>query len=336
MLRSSHTSIFLRPAAMDVLCLTALPDEFLALQRAIHHPWRETLAACGTPYFTANYADLRLALVYLSPQAITSPQRLISLVASLQPQVIVMVGVCQGNHTAVMLGDIIVAQTIWSLPTATTTQTNFYHLNHPWQSILLGQPPHWRQQIQTPRPKSTLHQRSWLLHTLYDHELKPDHCLSPQEHPERYYHCPDWPVIFEQLVAEQLLNPDPLRLTAAALDLIREDQSLHLATGFPHDPAVPAVHLGAIADITEADPFVLDDPNLFNIEPQILGLDVGSYGIASLAAQVERPLMVIKAVQSYRPLQPHDSFRAYAAETVSQFFLGFLRNLTQTTVPHRY
>ncbi|MEB3226582.1 MAG: hypothetical protein VKJ86_12345 [Synechococcus sp.] len=312
---------------MDILCFTAFPDEFLALQRAIHHPWQETLTACGNPYLTTDYAGLQLALVHLSQKSITNPQQLLSLATSLDPTLIAMTGICQGNRAKVELGDIIVAQTIWALLTATTAKPEFYILDHPWQSQLLRQVPTWRQQIQTPRPKSSSHQRGWFLHTLYDHELKPDHCLSPQEHPERHFHCPDWSLIFEELVAEQLLNADPLRLTATALDLIRENQLLHLATGFPHDPVTPTIHLGAIADIAQADPSSLDTPAVFEHHPPILGLDLGSYAVATLAAQLEYPLIVAKAVQSYHTVSDHVPFRAYAAEAAAQFFLGFLRSL---------
>lgn len=317
---------------MDILSFTTSPDAFLALQRAIHHPWQETYLPWGSPYLTTQYAGLELALIYLSPRAIADLQYFIPLVTKLQPRLLTLVGVCQGLQDRVALGDIIVAQQVLSLATAQAIRLG--DRAAPWQASLLGQPLNWQWQVQIPRPKSAPHQRGWLLHTLYDHELKPDHCLSPQEHPERQHHCPDWPLIFGQLVAEQLLNPDPLRLTAMALDLIREDQLLHLATGFPHDPVTSTVHLGAIADIIQVEPFTFGDFDILSAQPQILGLDVGSYAIAALAAQVEQPLMIIRAVQSYHPLQPQDPFRAYAAATATQFFLGFLRNLTHTTVPN--
>ncbi len=312
--------------AMKILCLTVFPDEFLALQRAIHHPWQETLTPCGTPYLATDYNGLQLALVHLSAKSLANPQRLISLGDHLKPQLIVMVGICRGNPAKVVLGDIIVAQKIFTLPTANRTSDSAYILAQPWQTRLLGQSSAWQQQIQTPRPKSSLHQRGWLLHTLYDHELKPDHCPPPQAHPERRHHCPDWPLIFEQLVTEKLLTADPVRLTALAIDLIRDNHALHLATGFPHDPAVPTVHLGAIADVTNTNFQTEEDP--FATQTHLFGLDIGSAATTTLATAIDCPAIVIKAVQSYGNPQPPLPFRAYATEAAAQFFLGFLRHLT--------
>lgn len=123
---------------MKILCLTVFPDEFLALQRAIHHPWQETLTPCGTPYLATNYNGLQLALVHLSAKSLANPQRLISLGDHLKPQLIVMVGICRGNPAKVVLGDIIVAQKIFTLPTANRTSDSAYILAQPWQGRLLG------------------------------------------------------------------------------------------------------------------------------------------------------------------------------------------------------
>jgi hypothetical protein len=117
-------------------------------------------------------------------------------------------------------------------------------------------------------------------------------------------------------------------LTAKAMDLIREDHALHLATGFPHDPAFPVLHLGAIADIIDPDASGLGQIDCSENLQHILGFDHGSYAIANLATQLAFIPIIINAVHRYAlPRQEQEIFQTYALEAASQFFLDFLRHL---------
>ncbi len=259
------------------------------------------------------------------------------LISELKPKAIFMTGICAGNSDKVKLGDVIVASKIFKVDTGKQTPEGFFHdvttynLKPQWLHRLedLRQDKNWSQKIQTPRPKTYAHQKGWLLHTLHDHKWKPDLCPSPQNHPDRELHCPDWQTVIQQLVADELITLSSLNLTPKAIDLIDENRILHLDTGFPHDAASPEVHLGAMATTSS----VQEDTELFNRikkyagQRNILGVEMEGAAIGAVAEITGIPMLVVKAVQDYGDATKSDQFREYAAEASARFLLEFLETL---------
>lgn len=324
----------------DHLILTTQLDLALALQKSLATPWLIHCTVGGLIYQITHLNHHWLILICLEQQPdVRSIDQIKKIILQLNPHNIFLIGLGTDPPVEKMqLGDIIVAHQLWQiLPASATTNTKFqpiatHPLNPQWQPHLqhLAQDQTWHRPIDLPRPKTYAHQKGWLLHTLYDHTAKPDLCLHPADHPDRPIHCPDWQIILPQLMADHFITPSDLRLTAHAIDLIRENRILHLDTGFPHDAPFPQIHLGtmAIADqpLTESERHqyiqqYAETHHLLHIVTADLTLKV----IKQIQAI---PILIIQAIAAQNEHTLSPQWRNYATATAAQFLAQFLTQLT--------
>ena len=330
---------------VDALVMTALLDEFVAL-RAVHDGagrWSEARDGAGFPYHHRLLGSLRVAAAWIGEMGETAAAtRTTALVGHLAPKYLAMCGICAGNRSAVVLGDVIVADRVYSYDhgkiLATRTPDGHrdvqvfrnittYNLGQVWRIHAghLAIPGEYHTNMQRDRPVARAHQERWLCHQLAEQGRG----ITPQELPDRKARCPDWPVVVEHLRAAGLvrLTKDRLSLTRKGRDRVREEQ-LAYPDGLP-DETPFRVHIGAIA----TGKTVQRDPELFTeLERSVcktIGVEMEAAAIGHVADHFERDALIIKAVADHGDHDKDDRFRAFAARAAADVLLHLLmRGLT--------
>ncbi|NET40705.1 hypothetical protein [Okeania sp. SIO2B3] len=341
-------------STIDILIITALKDELDALKNCDNqsgNTWQELKDNSGYPYYKTtlpNKNGKKLNILAARPVEMGenyANNLATRLVAELKPHCLAMTGVCAGNKEEVFLGDVIVANRVFKLDYGKLvahyesidnqqirTEEIFhdirtYNLKHKWEFPIQNFSQDWLNTIQTPRPKSYLHQESWLLNKLYDYQQQPYKYLAPQHHPEKIKECPDWKEVIQRLRKQESLKTDSLELTKKALKEIQNERLEYLAEQHYKDPLNPQIHIGVIATTSK----VQKDPKLFQriekMQRKILGVEMEGAAIGAVAEIQEIPIIIVKGVQDYADYDKNDQFREYAAEVSARFLLAFFTTI---------
>lgn len=325
-------------SGVDVLVMTALIDELEALCAVDGAQWTVEKDATGHRLHRRRLGSVPIAAAWVGEMGRTSTAtRATDLVLRLDPTVLAMCGICAGNPSDVSLGDVIVADRIYSydpgkvvvrqrgaqrdeqfFPDITT-----YNLDHAWRNHVgyFARPGPFHEAMTRSRPLSRAWQASWLLHRIDDHTRGAG--PAPECHPERPSHCPGWTTVLGDLTTSKFVRPGPpLALTAKGKLRVREDRIKH-PDGYPNDPPF-RVHMGVIA----TGEIVQKDPGIFNrlerLNRKTLGIEMEAAAIGHVAQHFGRKAIVVKAVSDYGDLRKDDSFRKFAAGAAAETLLRLL------------
>jgi WD40 repeat protein/nucleoside phosphorylase len=331
--------------ATDVLFVTALADELeavLDLGDGGREGWEERRDKNGFPYYrrvihNERSLALRVAAAWSGEMGETSAAiRATDLIKELDPACIAMCGICAGRRGEVALGDVIIADRVYSYDSgknvggAGERSAGFFHdiatcnIDKTWamDASLFARELGSRHALAKQRPLSRGTQERWLLHEIAAHARGPG--LDPRSHPERSARCPDWEPTIMALRAKGLVSSEKgkLKLTESGVAQVEEDELLY-PDGLPDDPPF-RVHIGPIA----TGKAVQKDPELFEqlrrVVRKTLGAEMEASAIGAVAAFLDRRFLIAKAVSDHGDHEKDDRFRAFACKASAEVLMVFL------------
>ncbi|MBL9106379.1 MAG: hypothetical protein JNL82_35985 [Myxococcales bacterium] len=330
---------------IDALVLTALADELRALfgARDGAAAWSEVAGPDGFPYHQRRIGGVQIAAAWVGAMGETATAaRAAALIGHLDPRCLAMAGICAGNRAAVSLGDVIIADRVYSrdhgkIVTRPTPDGHSerqllhdittYNLDPGWRihADHLTVPGELHAAMLRERPLAWAIQEAWLCHALAKHAEREGPV--PQEHQERKARCPDWPEIVHRLVSAGLVRQagERLLLTAAGKRRVQAERSAH-PDGLP--PELPfRVHIGAIA----TGKTVERDGELFaRLERMVcrtLGVEMEAAAIGHVAETFKRKAVVVKAVSDHGDAAKDDRYRGFAARAAATVLLALLERV---------
>lgn len=330
--------------AIDALILCALQDELeavLALGEGGPAGWTQQRDAMGFRCYLRRFdssrgGQLRIAAAWTGEMGrLAAANRAQQLIRELDPACLAMCGICAGDRKKVALGDVIVADQLYSYddgkvqageggPPLMWHSLRTFDLTATWKmdAAFLARELDLSG-LKAARPLSRASQRRWLLSALLAHEAAGG--LAPTNHAARKVRCPDWTDVIREAQRAGLVEVDSgkLRLTMRGQERAREDQLLY-PDGLPEDPPFQ-VHVGAIA--TGAT--VQEDPTLFDrlrrLVRTTLGVEMEGAAIGEAAARFARPAIVVKAVSDHADHEKDDSFRKFSCRASGEVLMAFLQ-----------
>ncbi|WP_437969078.1 pentapeptide repeat-containing protein [Sorangium sp. So ce260] len=329
---------------VDVLVVAALQDELegvLAQGEGGAAGWRELRDLGGFRYFrrafpSAHGGSLAVAAAWIGEAGQrTAAIRGQQLLTELDPACLAMCGICAGDPGKVALGDVIVADRLYSFDEGKRVAPpgQEAELLHDLRTFDLAAA--WRMDaaflareldlaaLSRERPPSREAQLRWLLDALHAHEAEGG--SAPVAHPDRRRACPGWTARLKEAVKDGLvaMKGGALRLTDAGRERAQEERLLHPDSP-PADPPL-RVRVGAIATFAA----VMQDPGIWGDLQRLvrgtLGLDMEGAAIGDLASRCQKRSIFIKAVSDHADLAKDDGFRAFACRASAAVLLAFLQ-----------
>lgn len=328
--------------SVDIVVLTAVQDELdalLSVGDGGRDAWQESRDVGGFRYYQRKFQRPRdsftVAAAWVGEMGQTSAVlRAQQLLHQFSPSCLAMCGICAGDRMQVSLGDIIVADKLFTWdegkrvadpgkPEVFFHDLRSFDLNASWRmdAAFLAREIDLSR-LEKIRPLSADAQNRWILHALHAHETEDKPV--PTNLPDRAKQCPDWTARLRDLVARGLVirKGSTLALTESGRDVVDEDLVLY-PDGLPPPPPL-RVHVGALATVSS----VTQDPTIFENMRRFVrsakGLDMEGAAIAEIAARFDKRALVVKAVQDFADGSKDDTFRAFACKVAAEFLLAFL------------
>jgi nucleoside phosphorylase len=328
---------------IDVLVLTALLDELdavLDLGEGGRRGWAEAVDPAGLPYHVRAIPrpagrPLALAAAWSGNMGeVAAADRARALAEHLAPRWLAMCGICAGRRGAVSLGDVIVADRVFSYdhgkliastgPDGQRQEEIFrdittYNLRDPWftKVAYFVRDLAWSAELAARRPVSLEQQSRWLLRALLGGE-------DPMSHPARAAECPDWRRLLQYLERRGLIAYEgpAVRLTEPGHAAAQRDR-IESPDAPPRDPPF-RVHLGPIATgkTVRVDPEIFDRIRQFS--RNAIGIEMEAAAIGYVAERLGVPSLIAKAVSDHADQDKDDGFRAFACRASARFVLEFL------------
>jgi uncharacterized protein YjbI with pentapeptide repeats/nucleoside phosphorylase len=265
--------------------------------------------------------------------------RATELIAHTNPRCLAMCGICAGAPGEVALGDVIVADRVYSYDHGKlvagsgkggqrdeelTRDIETYNLGKAWamEAAFVAADPVLRAALAAARPPSRKSQERWLLHRVWSHQFT--RARPPAKHPELLRSCPRYSELIPLLRDKGLLQKTPgvLKLTRKGQSLVKDEQLQH-PHGLPDDRPL-SVHIGPIA----TGKTVREDPELFSrLKKHVrktIGAEMEASAIGYVAEHLGRRSIIVKAVSDYADGDKDDAFQAFAAHASAAFLLAFL------------
>ncbi|WP_437616213.1 pentapeptide repeat-containing protein [Sorangium sp. So ce834] len=333
------------PARVDALVVTALQDELeavLALGEGGRDGWREARDPAGFPYYVREVpndrgAPLRVAAAWSGRMGESAAAaRAQGLIDELDPGCLAMCGICAGRRGEVALGDVIVADRVYSYDEGKRVAApggggaffhdiETYNLERTWNmdAALFAREFERQTPLAAARPPSRASQAWWLRHALYASQVEAG--PSPVARPDRAERCPGWAERIGELEAAGALRigDGGLELTEAGLAQVRRERLIY--PDGPPEARPFRVHIGPIA----TGKAVQEDAGLFerlkSIGRKVLGVEMEAAAIGYVAERLGRRSIIAKAVSDHGDHDKDDSFRAFACRASAEFLLAFLR-----------
>lgn len=341
----------------DALIVTALQDELeavLALGDDGRAGWQDARDRRGLRYFYRSIAAesghvLRLAATWTGQIGETATAvRAQQLIDELEPECVAMCGICAGRRGSVFLGDVIVAERLYSYDhgkliaredggePVMLRDIETYNLDTTWamDAAFLARERGWAAGFVGERPLSKEAQRWWLLRALSEHEQGAG--PPPNTHPDRKVACPGWEARVTELRGDGLIKLEGgrLALTEKGRAEVAEERLVR-PEGRPADPDFK-VHVGVIATgkTVRVDPGLFE--RLIHVERRTLGVEMEGAAIGYVAERFRARAIVVKAVSDYADGDKDDSYRAFACRASATFLVTFLlRHIASQLAPRR-
>jgi WD40 repeat protein/nucleoside phosphorylase len=339
------------PRQVDALIITALIDELeavLAFGERGKNAWTPHNDPDGFPFHYRELpredggSPLRLAAASFDEMGESATAtRATALIKYLDPACLAMCGICAGNRKDVSLGDVIVADRVYSYDDGKRIaghdkdgqpfeeflhNLKTYNLQDTWRvdAAYFARELDWDAEFVETRPLSWKAQQDWFLKTLLEHEQKGTE--SPPWHADRDTCCPDLPIIWDQLRGAS----PPLLEKITGAPKLSEDGRAHALElmakypkALPKDPGF-RIHVGPIA----TGKAVQQDPGLFDRlkkhSRKTLGAEMEAAAIGLVSEQLKRQALVVKAVSDYGDNDKDDRFRTFAARASAEVLIRFL------------
>jgi WD40 repeat protein/nucleoside phosphorylase len=345
-------------ARVDVLIVTALKDELDAvLEIEINgkgrEAWKDARDQSGFPYHRRELLNdheekLGVAAAWSGEMGgDAAAVRAVGLILELNPGCLAMCGICAGWRGNVFLGDVIVADRVFSYDsgkqvTGSDGHDGFFHdiatynLEATWKmdAEYFAREFQRAPRLKKERPLSKESQARWLLHRLDEHERHSG--PSPLNHPDRKMLCPDWTARIKALRKEGLIadTPGELRLTEQGRRVVADAKLLD-PEGQERDPDF-RVHVAPIATGSA----VREEPGLFDRLSRhirkVLGAEMEARAIGFAAEQLgRRRSIIVKAVSDYADHDKDDAYRSFACHASAVFLLAFLQKHLRPESPSR-
>ncbi|WP_437948073.1 pentapeptide repeat-containing protein [Sorangium sp. So ce296] len=335
------------PARVDALVVTALQDEIeavLSLGEAGRDGWREARDPAGFPYYVRELpndrgAPLRVAAAWSGRMGESAAAaRAQGLIDELDPGCLAMCGICAGRRGEVSLGDVIVADRVYSYDEGKRVAApagggdgaffhdiETYNLERTWNmdAALFAREFERQTPLAAARPPSRASQAWWLRHALYASQVEGG--PPPVARPERAERCPGWTERVGELEAAGVLRigDGGLELTEAGMAQVRRERLVY--PDGPPEARPFRVHIGPIA----TGKAVQEDAGLFDrlksIGRKVLGVEMEAAAIGYVAERLGRRSIIAKAVSDHGDPDKDDGFRAFACRASAEFLLAFLR-----------
>ncbi|WP_437321239.1 pentapeptide repeat-containing protein [Sorangium sp. So ce385] len=332
---------------VDALVVTALQDELeavLALGEAGRDGWREARDPAGFPYYVRELpndrgAPLRVAAAWSGRMGESAAAaRAQGLIDELAPGCLAMCGICAGRRGEVSLGDVIVADRVYSYDEGKRVAApggggdgaffhdiETYNLERTWNmdAALFAREFERQTPLAAARPPSRASQAWWLRHALYASQVEGG--PPPVAWPDRARRCPGWTDRIGELEAAGVLRigDGGLELTEAGMAQVRRERLLY--PDGPPEARPFRVHIGPIA----TGKAVQEDAGLFDrlksIGRKVLGVEMEAAAIGYVAERLGRRSIIAKAVSDHGDHDKDDSFRAFACRASAEFLFAFLR-----------
>jgi tetratricopeptide (TPR) repeat protein/nucleoside phosphorylase len=348
-LRTRAARAKVEPPSIDVLIIVALEAEIegVLAEGGGAELWQQLPDQVFVRTIPNEVGDsLGVAVAWSGAMGVVAATaRLAALVEQLEPSCLAMCGLCTGRRGSVALGDVIVADRIFSfdygkLVTAQNSRQapeffvdfSTYNLERTWSLAATSflRDLAWATHLFPSRPPTKQTQERWLLRALYAHEHEGG--PAPLRHRERTAvfrtevpGATDWVDRIHELRMMGLLVPDPsvLALSKAGRRQVEEDRLLH-PEGAPSDPPFQ-VHVGPIASGSTAirDPMIFE--RLRRIERKTLGIEMEASGIGLAGARWSLRTLVVKGVSDYADDDKDDRFREFACRASAACLLAFFK-----------
>jgi WD40 repeat protein/uncharacterized protein YjbI with pentapeptide repeats/nucleoside phosphorylase len=338
---------------VDVVIVVALEDELDAvLDEAEGLPaWRTVRDRDGLEYRTTtlgNHGGQQLGIAAAWAGAMgtmATAARAATLIRDLRPSCVAMCGICAGKRGEVSLGDVIIADRLFSFdhgklvaahqgePATFIHDIATYNLERTWQmeAAAFRRDHGWAQHLLPRRPAAKEFQRRWVLHAVYAH--KHEGGPVPALHPGRAAVFPasgtgsrsDWADRIRELREQKLVDvvAGGLTLTEEGRREVSEDRTLY-PDGLPGELPF-RVHVGPIATAN----FVSEDPQIFDrlkrVGRKTLGIEMEASAIGYVGDALPRRAIVAKAVSDHGDRDKDDRFREFACRASAAWLLAFLR-----------
>lgn len=261
-----------------------------------------------------------------------------------QPCFTIMTGICAGDRQHVRLGDLIVAERVFSYDTGKMVKGEQEQTVHRHDTLtyqlhentlqFLHSFRHWEQLAATfSRPASKRQQRDWLLERLLREQTASIKAI-PRAELEEY--VPAWRELVQELQqgAQPFLSPAP---ALALLDKAMVEALDYGLEPFPfRDPPAPRCHIRPLA----SGRAVRSDNPFKDIQIPVRGavaIDMEGDGFARVM-ETERFLgiewLIVKGVSDYADQDKDDSYHIYASNAAAVYALCFIKAyVTQERFP---
>ena len=324
-----------KDSCIDVLIICALKDEYaqvLNVTEGLLEPgWNETTDVSGRIIAEASFVNvtefpLTVRATWASHMGREQVSALASsLIQSNSVRCIAMTGICGGRRGKVALGDVIIADRLWSYDagkivvedgiTKFEGDTLQYRPTDIWvqrMQNLSVSPELWASE----RPYLPLEsQEDWCLLRLQNEEV-------PSEHPDFLTKCPDWQDTLVRLRKKGWVEKS-LKLSESGQSRATE-LSLLYPLGLP-EPADFEMHVAPIA----TGAAVIEDegifPKLANSMRKVLGVDMEASALAAFGEIHGIPVIVAKAVSDFGDTYKDDRYRHFGAQASAQCVIKLLR-----------
>lgn len=329
---------------VDFLILTALKDELDALL-ALHQDWVARTDQFDLPYHHLLIPNREGHVVSVAAAwcgdmgEAAAATRAAALVAELKPGAIGMCGICAGKRGDTTLGDVIVAERVYSYdhgkviahtsPGGERVEDFFqdittYNLPLDWKmnAAYLAAEFGKRPEVANARPLALEAQRTWLLRALEMRDTKG--AEEPFELPDRASCCPNWAKAVASLEKAQLITVSGGLIAVSALgsEFARNHRARH--PGWVPENGPFRMHSAAVA----TGKTVREDAELFGrLERAVrktLGVEMEGAAIGHVGRYANIPTIIVKAVSDHADEDKDDSYRAFACTVSAKFLLEFV------------
>ncbi len=325
---------------IDILILTAVPDELEGVVAA-ESDWVLHNDSKGYPYYirkdtNKNGIEISYALACACDMGAVNAANLATRLSNeLKPSCLAMVGICAGWRNKVKLGDVIVADKVFSYDSGKLiSHTNrkldesqifhdirTYNLKPLWKQKVLYMTDAWKKTIATKRPLEYNLQETWLLKKIFEGSCSEN----PISEEEKNLHCPDWDTVVQRLERKKLIKiTTKIELTKKGQNLVQRELIIHQEGHLA--PKESKVFVKAIATGTK----VVEDRKIFSTISKnvrsVLGLEMEAFAIGEIASIEQiNDFIIAKAVSDYADEDKDDHFRTYAIEASYRFMKCFLQ-----------
>ncbi|MFJ6328258.1 MULTISPECIES: hypothetical protein [unclassified Rhizobium] len=322
----------------DVLLITAIKEEYDAAKATLSaneldgdgvRNWTALEAATNLPHDRGVFYHEGQALFSIS---IARPSRMGGietgqfagrLADRLQPNCLVMCGVCAGNPKDLALGDIVVSELAYQYDEGKREVSGFTG-DHRQSLVSEG----WRRAAELLRPEalpsfgrpSSRDARYWLLERVHAGG-------NPKEHPARtrYFAKGEWAAMIDTLQAEKIIELDGTSLKLTPGGVAEVEHSL-IRDVDPPEQLPFAIKVGPIAsgNVVVKDGITWESLKDMGVR-SVIGLEMEAAAIGRAAGASGVPeWIVVKGVMDYADPQKDDRYKPFAARASSEVLRAFL------------